>query len=155
MKNGRVAGPPGLRHVSERCQTQCRSEQAFSGSGPHPRCQTRVRHVSETVGLRAERRPVARPLLLDAFGRPRREIACECERTDSPNMTQALQLLTGSLLNSKVQNPQGRVASFCRPPSDAELKGAVTLVGQAPNVKEGLEDLLWAMLNSREFQFVQ
>jgi hypothetical protein len=82
--------------------------------------------------------------------------------------------LTGSLLNAKVQNPQGRIAaivkkkslapdavrelyyaSFCRPPSDAELKSAVGLVGQAPNVKEGLEDLLWAMLNSREFQFVQ
>jgi len=139
-------------------------------------CGTRERFNGLPDGFRASTLPDTSipSRFLDAFGRPRREIACECERTDSPNMTQALQLLTGSLLNAKVQNPQGRIAAlvkkktapanavrelyfaaFCRPPTDAEVKSAVALVGQSPNLKEGLEDLLWAMLNAREFQFVE
>lgn len=138
-------------------------------------CGTRERFNGLPEGFRASTLPdtTIPSRFLDAFGRPRREIACECERTDSPNMSQALQLLTGTLLNAKVQNAQGRVAgllkkkatppdavrdlffaTFCRPPTDAELKSSVDLVGKAPNMKEGLEDLLWAIVNSREFQFV-
>ncbi|HVJ80372.1 MAG TPA: DUF1549 and DUF1553 domain-containing protein, partial [Planctomycetia bacterium] len=109
---------------------------------------------------------------LDAFGRPRREVSCECERGDSPNMAQALQLLTGSLLNRKVQDPAGRISklakaktkapdavreiyltALCRSPSESELAEGVALVASAPSLKEGLEDFLWAMLNTREFQF--
>jgi hypothetical protein len=44
-------------------------------------------------------------------------------------------------------------AAFCRPPTAAESQAAVKLVSSAPTPKEGLEDLLWAMLNTREFQF--
>lgn len=138
-------------------------------------CGTRERFNGLPDGFRASTLPdtTIPSRFLDAFGRPRREIACECERTDAPNMSQALQLLTGSLLNSKVQNAQGRVAgliknkatppdavrdlffaTFCRPPTDAELKSSVELVGKSPSLKEGLEDLLWAIVNSREFQFV-
>lgn len=109
---------------------------------------------------------------LDAFGRPKREMACECERSDMPNMTQALQLMTGNLLNRKVFDNNGRVAQLIkakaaipdaiselyfhtvnRPPRQEEIDKAVALINEAPTPKEGLEDLLWTLLNTREFQF--
>lgn len=109
---------------------------------------------------------------LDIFGRPKREITCECERSDTPNMSQALQLMTGNLLNRKVSEPNGRIARrirekalpasiveeiyFCtvsRPPTKTELETSLAFVGGARSQREGLEDLLWAMLNTREFHF--
>jgi hypothetical protein len=137
-------------------------------------CGTRERFGGLPEGYRAVSLPDPNigSRFLDTFGRPRREIACECERTDSPNMSQALQLLTGRLMNSKVQANPGRIASFlkrgvpvpeavrelylatfCRMPTPRELNEAAALVQSAPNTKDGLEDLLWAMLNTREFQF--
>ncbi len=39
---------------------------------------------------------------LDTFGRPLRAIACECERSSDPNLSQALHLMNGELLNRKL-----------------------------------------------------
>ena len=39
---------------------------------------------------------------LDTFGRPLRAIACECERSSDPNLSQALNLMNGELLNRKL-----------------------------------------------------
>jgi hypothetical protein len=87
-------------------------------------------------------------------------------------MTQALQLMTGDLLNRKVGDPKGRVrkmindkmsaeqavesiylASLSRRPTDAERNESLSAIKSAKNLREGLEDLLWTMLNTREFQF--
>ncbi len=38
-----------------------------------------------------------------------------------------------------------------REPSDEELDRAVTYLRQAPSVRRGLEDLLWALVNTKEF----
>ncbi len=45
--------------------------------------------------------------LLDTFGRPPRQITCECERTTQPNIAQALHLLNGEFLNKKIADAQG------------------------------------------------
>ena len=42
--------------------------------------------------------------------------------------------------------------AFGRLPTPAERETALDLVSQPPR-KEGVEDLLWAMLSSKEFQF--
>jgi hypothetical protein len=116
--------------------------------------------------------PRVRSSFLDTFGRAQRQIACECERTGDPNVAQALNLMNGDLLNRKLADQNGRVAkllaakkptpeiieelylvTFSRPPSAEELKEAESLVGAAPSPKDGVQDLLWALLNAHEFVF--
>lgn len=137
-------------------------------------CGTREKYQQMPLGTRAIALPDTSvgSRFLDAFGRPRREISCECERADTPNMTQALQLLTGTLLNSKVFDKKGLIArmvkenrspdaiieeiyyrTVSRPPTPQEAQQAMDLVATASSSKEGLEDLLWTLLNTREFQF--
>lgn len=109
---------------------------------------------------------------LDVFGRPRRSVPCECERSEAPTMTQALLMISGGLLNRKVSDSGGRVArltttktplanaveelflcTVSRLPTPQESREAVADIEAASSPKEGLEDLLWALLNTREFQF--
>lgn len=137
-------------------------------------CGTREKFAQLPMGYRAIALPDANVAsrFLDIFGRPKREISCECERSDTPNMSQALQLLTGSMVHRKVQDPNGRIArllkekaasekivdelymhTLSRLPTQEERGVALVLVKQAPTPKEGFEDLLWALLNTGEFLF--
>lgn len=111
---------------------------------------------------------------LDTFGRPRRLVPCECSRNNESNVTQALHLMNSDFVQDKIAAQGGRVASLfalvpteqavvnlyygtlSRPPSEGETAAAVALVRQRPEGEERrkvLEDLLWTLLNSREFLF--
>ena len=60
---------------------------------------------------------------LDTFGRPLRAIACECERSSDPNLSQALNLMNGDLLNRKLLQKGGRLSRMLEEPklTDAAL----------------------------------
>jgi hypothetical protein len=109
---------------------------------------------------------------LDVFGRPLRETPCECERPREANLAQALHLLNSTDLQSKVGNPAGRVAallkgkgsdaelieelylwSFGRKPRPQEQKDVLAYLAGQQDRKAALEDLLWALLNTKEFLF--
>jgi hypothetical protein len=135
---------------------------------------TREKYRGLPPGTRAIQLPDPRvaSYLMDVFGRPQRVITCECERTGQPNIAQALHLLNGSFLNQKIAHPTGRVeqlvkgatkpqavveelylVTLSRPPSAEEAARAQGWLKEAPNAKEWAQDLLWALLNSREFLF--
>jgi Protein of unknown function (DUF1553) len=108
-----------------------------------------------------------------AFGRPLRELTCECERTAEPSVAQALHIANGDTLNSKLRDPKGIVAraaasktptaewlervylaAFSRPPTAAEKQAAgEAIAGAKDDANFAMEDTLWALLSSREFLF--
>ena len=51
---------------------------------------------------------------LKTFGRPARELACECERESDSNLSQALQLIGGATVNGKLRDDNGRMAALAK-----------------------------------------
>ena len=51
---------------------------------------------------------------LKTFGRPARELACECERESESNLSQALQLIGGATVNGKLHDDNGRMAQLAK-----------------------------------------
>lgn len=109
---------------------------------------------------------------LDAFGRPLRQTTCECERSADTSVNQALHLLNGEDIQSKLEAPTGRLAKLCketpdrealieqlylaaltRPPTSEETARALKWFVKRGDVKLAVQDLTWAILNSKEFMF--
>jgi hypothetical protein len=109
---------------------------------------------------------------LATFNRPARRLACECERQKDANLTQALQLISGRLLHDKLRSGKGVVAELLRsqspesarieevylaalgrPPTERERSAAAAHLRTASDPREAWEDLVWAVLNSKEFLF--
>jgi Protein of unknown function (DUF1553)/Protein of unknown function (DUF1549) len=112
---------------------------------------------------------------LDVFGRPTRETPCECERSREANLAQALDLLNSTDVQNKVSAPNGRLArllkertshtddaavveelylsALARPPRADELKKVLTYLDAQIDRKAAYEDVLWALLNTKEFLF--
>lgn len=109
---------------------------------------------------------------LDLFGRPARNITCACERSDEPNLGQILHLMNNSGINEKISNGNGRVAkllaekktpaqiidelylaAFSRYPTRQERNRGIGLLTFTTDRKMASEDLMWALLNSKEFIF--
>jgi Protein of unknown function (DUF1549)/Protein of unknown function (DUF1553) len=108
---------------------------------------------------------------LRTFGRATRETPCSCEVKMEPTLSQALHLLNGDTTNAKIQ--QGGVAKrlieskkppeelitelylrcLSRKPSKDELDKLLPAMGEGSNKQQALEDIFWALLNSREFLF--
>jgi Protein of unknown function (DUF1553) len=112
---------------------------------------------------------------LDVFGRPQRISACECERVTEANLAQALHLLNSQEIQGKLTRSGGRaeqLAKDARPdaekveelflwalgrrPSQAQLDLALANIARVPNDKrQGYENILWALINTKEFVLVQ
>jgi hypothetical protein len=108
---------------------------------------------------------------LSTFGRAKRESVCACEVKVEPNLSQALHMLNGDTLQSKIGqgNLVGRLLAekvspeqiaeelyircLTRRPTDKEKNGLSIIFAEIDDKKLVLEDLFWALLNAREFVF--
>lgn len=126
------------------------------------------------AGMRATQLPdtAVSSYFLDLFGRPARNIVCECERSDDPSLGQILHLMNDKAINAKIADKTGRVAKlivakasndriledlylsvYSRFPTIAERKQGVKALVDSKNLNQSVEDILWALLNSKEFVF--
>ncbi len=125
------------------------------------------------AGLRAVEVPdgmVGGNDFLTLFGRPKRQSACECERSSNVTLSHALNLINGPTLGDSVTHADNRFAKLIasekddrkvveevylsclnRPPTAKEL--SEIKLGDGPQRLESAQDLAWALLNSPAFLF--
>jgi Protein of unknown function (DUF1553)/Protein of unknown function (DUF1549) len=114
---------------------------------------------------------------LDVFGRPKRESVCECERSTEANLSQTLHLLNSDEINAKLTPDTARAAklaadpradrekieelyrlALARKPTDQEQAECVAFLEKRKAVgqlRQGFEDLIWTLINTKEFLFNQ
>ena len=110
---------------------------------------------------------------LDAFGRPNPSLECPCERERKPTVVQSLHLMNSNGLQAKLASSKGRVAqylaakkpseeilsdvylqAYSREPKEEEKGSAMAyLMKPEADRKAGIEDLVWALVNTAEFVF--
>ncbi|MCR9202686.1 MAG: DUF1553 domain-containing protein [Planctomycetaceae bacterium] len=114
------------------------------------------------------------PYFLKVFGMPEGDTACECERSADANLAQSLHLLNSKEVQDKISKDGARAAQlaaekdrthaermteiyqtvFSRNPTADELKVAIAYIERhKDNPRVAYEDLLWALVNTKEFLF--
>jgi hypothetical protein len=113
-------------------------------------------------------------MFLDAFGRPKRDTPCECERASDATLGQSLMLLNSHEVQGKLSSPGSKAeqlakdarpdaqkidelfwAAFARAASERETASAAAhLAKHAGNKRVAYEDIIWAIVNAKEFQFI-
>ena len=108
--------------------------------------------------------------VLRIFGRPARTTACDCERAAEAALPQTLFRLTDPSLTAKLSAATNRahtlakskatdaeaveelfLGTLSRFPTDAEKANALKYVAAEKTRAAGLQDVLWALINTREF----
>jgi hypothetical protein len=109
---------------------------------------------------------------LTVFGRPESSSACECERSGDASLAQSLHLLNSKDILGKVSADAGMAArlaadsrpldqridelyllAFARHPDADELSVARQYIESKSASREAFEDMVWALINTKEFLF--
>ena len=131
---------------------------------------TRAAQVPSLPSIRRKETLDSGMKFLRQFGKPERLLACACERSDSTTLAQALQMMTGPLVHRALSEPNNRLgklmkagktnaeitdelflSALSRLPNDRERSAIVTRIEASSDRRGALEDLLAALLNSKEF----
>lgn len=135
---------------------------------------TRAAQLSDPFKADGKAAGATNATFLALFGQPQRLEACECERSDESNMLQALECINGKAILDRVAAPKGRLAaellpkkktdrelvdelylwSLCRLPTEREAELSLAHMQRYEGRRaEAAQDLFWALLNSKDFQF--
>lgn len=139
-----------------------------------------VTGTSEKYGrYPAGKRAVELPLpvssrFLSLYGRSGREFLGDLDPKLEPTLTQALYMINSRDVHQKLRSANGvltrsikaklnnrelitelYLTTLSRFPTDEELQAAKAYLAESPKRRAGSEDLLWALISSREFIFVR
>lgn len=110
--------------------------------------------------------------VLEAFGRPQRNAAvqCDCERDDSGSIFHVLTLANHPRVWEKIRDPAGRIgqlfkttgddsskidelylATVSRLPTSLERETCLQFLTASDSMETGLHNILWCLINTREF----
>jgi hypothetical protein len=137
---------------------------------------TRAAQVAGVQAVNPRRRggggggPMASDQFLAVFGKPPRLLSCECERSNETTLGQTFHLISGPQISRLVSDPQNRLttliaggkgdteiiedlywSALTRAPTDAERDAMTRHAAAAKDRRKGLEDVLWALMNAKEF----
>ena len=109
---------------------------------------------------------------LTVFGRPKADSACECERGNAANLAQCLHLINSEQVLSKLEGARAQsladdtarsaaekitelyLVAFSRPPRPEEQTAIEAYVAdRGDNAEAAWQDVLWTLLNTKEFLF--
>ena len=115
---------------------------------------------------------------MQVFGKPDRAVNCDCERVNQPTLLQAIFLQNDPLVDQRLEDSgwlaqiDGQIAAGTAPtgeslvkeawlrtlsrvPQPDELARGVKCLAEAESATQGLRDLLWALINTKEFVLIR
>ncbi|MDA1232043.1 MAG: DUF1553 domain-containing protein, partial [Planctomycetota bacterium] len=115
---------------------------------------------------------------MEVFGKPDRVVNCDCERVNQPTLLQSIFLQNDPLIDQRIeesgwlrelgeQEASGLLPgheqlvktawlrTVSRPPTAAESARGISHLAKAESTVDGLRDLLWALINTKEFVLVK
>ncbi len=97
---------------------------------------------------------------------------CECERSSNATLAQVLLMANSNEIENKLASGQGKIAAllkankpiddiveelylggYSRLPQPRERQATASYVAGQENKQKALEDVLWTIINSKEFMF--
>ena len=140
---------------------------AFNG---YPRGIRAVQLPGTNAILPRYKKPSNADAFLKIFGKPERQLTCECERMSQTHLAQAFHLVSGPMLHQMISSSDNRLGTLAgsgasnselidelywsalgRAAAEAEASAAEALFLSAGGKRAALEDLAWALVNSKEF----
>ncbi|MBM3785834.1 MAG: DUF1553 domain-containing protein [Acidobacteria bacterium] len=154
------------RYYPKRLGAEALLDSLSQATGSHERFQSMVpgTHAAQLP------EPEIESYFLEVFDRPSRQLVCE--RKNTPTLNQVLHMVGGDTVHRKTTDPDAFLAkalargggdtglieelylrALSRFPDAAELANAKAAISKAANRKQGMEDIFWALLNTKEFLY--